>query len=270
MHELIKYIKERYHPTHYIPVVALVSVTAVHLNPVLFALNSEVLIILLITSILFMFRLLDDLGDLKREKELYPNRVLSKSKKIGVYWLLTSILFLVNTLSLFWFQKGGDIVYLFVGYTFFLKLYYHKLQHFVPSTYLKTLIPITRYPLTVYVLLSEHSRAFVSNEIVFFLAFLFLSLRIYDWSHDKALSEHRKIITWLQILYGTLLAWGMFAVMNLGGSEFYILRIFSIIAFVVYVIDFHWKRLLPSFSIVHLTLILNLALLLIKQRQSIL
>ena len=119
-------------------------------------------------------------------------------------------------------------------------------------------------------MLSDHSREFVSKEIVFFLAFLFLALRIYDWSHDKNLKDHTKIITWLQFLYGALLVWGMFSILNLSGNEFYYVKIISIVAFVFYFIDSPWKKILPPFTIVHLTLILNLALLLIKERQSLL
>ncbi|PIP94460.1 MAG: hypothetical protein COW78_09970 [Bdellovibrio sp. CG22_combo_CG10-13_8_21_14_all_39_27] len=270
MKEFILYLRERYNPSSYVPVISLVTVTLFHLNHYLFAFHSIPTIVLVIASILLMFRLLDDLGELAEEKKLYPHRVLSRSSKPKIYWLIFFLLFIVNVVLLFWLQKGSTIVYTFIGYTFFLKLYYHKIKKIIPSTYLKTLIPITRYPLTVYVLLSDYTRQFATSEVLFFLAFLFIALRLYDWSHDQELNRKKIVVAWLQTLYGVLLIWGLFSVESLLGMEFYILRIMSIVGFIIYAIDFHWKKFLPAFSIVHLTLILNLALLLIKQRQMLL
>lgn len=269
MKEFILYLKERYNPSSYVPVISLVTVTLFHLNPFLFALHSIPTIIAVVTSILLMFRLLDDLGDLPFERKSHPTRVLSQSKNPKIYWIVFFILFIINVGLLYWLQSGSTIVYTFIGYTFFLKLYYHKIKALIPSQYLKTLIPITRYPLTVFVLLSDHTRQYATSEMLFFLSFLFIALRLFDWSHDSGLNHKKVVIAWLQVLYGVLLVWGLFSVVNLNGMEFYILRIMAIVGFIILTIDYHWKKFIPAFSIVHLTLILNLALLLIKQRQML-
>lgn len=165
-----KYIAERFKSKTYLPLTLILWGIISLYNK-----NLNITLIPVLFILLFFFRLIDDISDLKKDTINFPERILVRTKHLALFFVSLAIIHLILNLFLyltdFWAFKVFNI-YTFIVSSVCIILRFKTRIELVP-----TLVSLTKY--SFFILLFTKT-AYIHAAVVFGF-FLF-----YEWWHNRA------------------------------------------------------------------------------------
>jgi hypothetical protein len=163
------YIAERFKSKTYLPLTLILWGIISLYNK-----NLNITLIPVLFILLFFFRLIDDISDLKKDSIDFPNRVLVKTKHLSIFFISLAIIHLI--LNVFFYLTDFWTFKLFNIYTFILSATCILLRFKTKLEFLPTLASLTKY--SFFILLFTKT-AYIHAGVVFAF-FLF-----YEWWHNR-------------------------------------------------------------------------------------
>ena len=209
---LYLYQQERFKLSLFIPLTLYLTVIGLSISPRELAPTQYLSSVILCISLLFLFRLWDDLFDLNFDRIHHPDRILTKQFNLSVFWKFSLLLLL---LSFFLIRIQAGQYHNAIGFLIFCLIYFIVVSHLspkfrgVPGLHQ---IPLLKYP--IYLLfINPHflgANKFVITHQWTYLIAVFFVAGIYEVMHDKdcfSYSVHKAIMVVEYVVLLAFLAW---------------------------------------------------------------
>lgn len=251
---LLEWIFERFHPMDYTVVAALLMAAVFFLHPL--TLNSSNFAKFFI-SLFFMamqFRLLDDITDVKINKERNPELVLSKDVNLTPFWGMYYFLFLFNSFVI-WYIKPYDSAFIYFAVFCVITKIWRKVLRPHVNEQLHSLVKMLKYPMFVLFLMPEYMRTSLNHQFFFTLALVYLSFLIFDYTTLEHV-KNKILANITHVFYGAFLIWGTVFLQVYTQSISQVIIGVMVTAYLAYFIDFNFKKVLPDGFIILFSMIL--------------
>ena len=209
---LYLYQQERFKLSLFIPLTLYLTVIGLSISPRELAPTQYLSSVILCISLIFLFRLWDDLLDLNFDRIHHPDRILTKQFNLSVFWKFSLLLLL---LSFFLIRIQAGQYHNAIGFLIFCLIYFIVVSHLspkfrgVPGLHQ---IPLLKYP--IYLLfINPHfggANKFVITHQWTYLVAVFFVAGIYEVMHDKdcfSYSVHKAIMVVEYVVLLAFLAW---------------------------------------------------------------
>ncbi len=141
--------------------------------------------VLLACTLLFQFRLWDDLNDLARDRRDHPERILSRSKSLAPFYAATGLSFVINLVLLLWLYSTIAVgIFLTLNLTFL--AWYQLAGKFKIHATVAYHIILIKYPIFV-LLLASADLATEVRSMLYAMAVVYFSFCVYELLHDQQL-----------------------------------------------------------------------------------
>lgn len=183
--ELFRYQKSRLPNRRFLPLVAFLCTAGLAggLPDRVFA---AVLTVFLAYTLVFQFRLLDDLNDLPFDRIAHPRRVLTQARSMTRYFGLQMALFTLN-LFLILLQSGSwRRLLVFLVFNGICLVWYRWRHRFMLGSIIHSHVVLIKYPVFVY-LLSTQSHESGKVTLLMAMSLVYVCFGIYEILHDKRL-----------------------------------------------------------------------------------
>jgi hypothetical protein len=179
--EPLRYVRTRFSPGIYVPLALLLAAASTVGGG--FSRRADFLSAAAVAcTMLFQFRLWDDLADRERDRRAHPKRVLVQSNSLAKFRVLLAGAFALNAVVVHVETDGSRIAaYLFLNAALF--AWYRWMRSFLTDTLVGSHVLLLKYPAMVYVL----SGWFPAGDPIYLalsMAMVYLCFCAYELLHD--------------------------------------------------------------------------------------
>lgn len=209
--ELVRYTKGRFPARLYLPLALFLCLASMRAGwPATafdFAIN-----VLLAGTLLFQFRLWDDLSDVTRDALSHPDRVLPQAASRTHFRILLGGVFTFN-LAMLTALKPATLLVVFLLLNTTIFIWYRYLSKVCPSAVVSYHVVLIKYPVFMYLL----SHGFTNiNALLYAAALVYLCFCVHEVLHDTRLRAARGSSGFLAFEMASLAAVATLMVVDLG------------------------------------------------------
>jgi hypothetical protein len=192
--EAMNYLRDRFPLRIFLPLAAALTAAA-FAGTSLRGLPEIVACWLTAASILFQFRLWDDLGDLKFDRVYHPERVLSRSATPGRYIHIVGGMGLLNIILL---MLLGRSYYAFSGLSLAALVWYGCTDIELRRSVLGRHVTLVKYPFIVWLIAPP---SLPGLQLIFPASAVYLCVAIYELMHDSEVRVQpaARILMWMEV-----------------------------------------------------------------------
>ncbi len=198
---------------------------------------------MLTCSLLFQFRLWDDLSDVQRDRVEHPQRVLSQATSLSHFrWLL--VISLLSNVGIVAVAKPMSSLLVFFGLDAFFVISYQLRRALQRPCWFSFHGVLLKYPVFVYLM----SPAVIGDDwviLAYAMATIYLCFCVYEILHDESLHALQRATTLLgleMVTLSVIVSLMLFRRSFIDDSAFFVQAIVTLGSFGVLVMIFHRHR----------------------------
>ena len=189
------YWRERYPASVFVPLAILLAAAGAAAGGSLPTVRDAITSCLLAYTLVLVFRIVDDLADLRNDRLRYPGRVLVRASRRTPIVGLALVIALADILMMMSQPHRGSRIAVFAGISLFLALWYHRRAQLRAGPLAGAHILLLKYP-AISLLTCPNWDGLTLHTTLPWLGAIYLGLCIYEQVHDRAVRESR-VAPWI-------------------------------------------------------------------------
>jgi hypothetical protein len=184
------YWRERYPASVFVPFAILLAGAGAAAGGSLPTVRDAIKSCILAYTLVLVFRIVDDLADLRSDLVRYPGRVLVRASSRSPIVVLALVIALGDVLMMMFQLRPGARIAVFAGISIFLGLWYHRRARLRAGPLAGAHILLLKYPAISLLTCARWDRLTLHTALPS-LGAIYLGLCIYEQVHDLAVRESR-------------------------------------------------------------------------------
>lgn len=184
------YWRERYPVRIFLPFAVLITAAGIAAAGSLPTVRDVVIGCVLAYTLVFVFRVVDDLADLGSDRLRHPNRVLVQAASVTPIVVLALVIAGGDTLLILTQQRPGNRLAVLASLSLFLMLWYFLRAHLRAGPLASAHVILVKYPVISLLTCANWDQLTLNTALPFFGA-LYLGMCIYEQLHDRTVRESR-------------------------------------------------------------------------------
>ena len=184
------YWRERYPVSIFVPFALFIAAAGIAAGGSLPTVRDAVISCVLAYTLVFVFRVADDLADLTHDRQHHPGRVLVHASSVGPIVVLALVIAGGDILLILPQQHAGVRLAVFAAISLFLGLWYHLRARFRASPLASAHVVLIKYPAISLLTCASWDHLTLQTALPSF-ATVYLGICIYEQVHDRAVRESR-------------------------------------------------------------------------------
>src|ERR1700682_907183 len=184
------YWRERYPASVFVPFAILLAAAGAAAGGSLPTVRDAIKSCILAYTLVLVFRIVDDLADLRSDRLRYPGRVLVRASSRTPIVVLALVIALGDVLMMMSEPRLGARIAVFTAISLFLGLWYHRRARLRAGPLAGAHILLLKYP-AISLLTCASWDGLTLHTALPSLSAIYLGLCIYEQVHDRAVRESR-------------------------------------------------------------------------------
>jgi hypothetical protein len=184
------YWRERYPASVFVPFAILLAAAGAAAGGSLPTVRDAIKSCILAYTLVLVFRIVDDLADLRSDRLRYPGRVLVRASSRTPIVVLALVIALGDVLMMMSQPRPGARIAVFAAISLFLGLWYHRRARLRAGPLAGAHILLLKYP-AISLLTCASWDGLTLHTTLPSLGAIYLGLCIYEQVHDRAVRESR-------------------------------------------------------------------------------
>ncbi len=184
------YWRERYPVSVFLPFAILIVVAGIAASGSLPTVRSAVIGCVLAFTLVLVFRIADDLADLRSDRLRHPNRVLVQSSNVSPIVVLVFVIAAGDVLIMLFQPQSVARIAIFAAISLFLFLWYQQRSHLRTGPLTGAHVVLVKYPVIAFLTAANWDHLTLRTALPPAGA-LYLGLCIYEQLHDRTVRESR-------------------------------------------------------------------------------
>ena len=189
------YWRERYPASVFVPFAILLAAAGAAAGGSLPTVRDAIKSCILAYTLVLVFRIVDDLADLRSDRLRYPGRVLVRASSRTLILVLALVIALGDVLMMMSQPRLGARIAVFAAISLFLGLWYHRRARLRAGPLTGAHILLLKYPAISLLTCARWDGLTLHTALPSFGA-IYLGLCIYEQVHDRAVRESR-VAPWI-------------------------------------------------------------------------
>ncbi len=184
------YWRERYPVSVFVPFAILIAAAGTAAAGSLPTVRGAVMGCVLAYTLVFVFRIADDIADLSRDRVRHPGRVLVQSSSVKPIVVLASAIAVADVLMMLSQPRPGARIAVFAARSLFLLVWYHLRARLRAGPLASAHVVLLKYPVISLLTCVSWDHLTLRTALPSAAA-LYLGLCIYEQVHDRTVRESR-------------------------------------------------------------------------------
>ena len=187
---ILAYWRERYPVSVFLPFAILIAAAGMAAAGSLPTVRDAVIGCVLAYTLILIFRIADDLADLRSDRLRHPHRVLVQAANVTPIVVLALAIAIADIMIMLWQPRSGVRLTVFAAISLFLVLWYLVRAHLRAGPLASAHVILVKYPVVSLLTCAHWDYLTLPTALPFFGA-LYLGMCIYEQLHDRAVRESR-------------------------------------------------------------------------------